>query len=490
MTRPLLQLACACSAGLLAIAAAWPSQAEDIEPKVVPDRIEDVPATKPDPFPAFANFAWRAFIALNWPALTDPAHRGEPDRSKTLGDSGPRVWETFKARWEVFAHDQAGRAIMPSGWDSYAGPNPCGPAVDNQTKTLSSPRTFADFNQASFALGKFANPLVAQNRTYTRYEVRFNREEFDSILDHGWYLRRRLPTAHRPGRFNIGSIEIKAAWRILDANDTPATRKRFYVVPDAWVLDVAKSLQAGSAVCSRHDVALVGLHIVIKTTYRPQWIWSSFEHIDNVPPIGSGESREPDARDAAAPYSYNDPSKGETNLDPPFGSPGTESVSGSHPPQVEPQPMQVVRQHLIHPGIMAINRAYWALPAIRDTVFANYMLVMTQWPTAPQPNSPENDGAFFPGARTQPNTVVDFYQLPGATLPDTNVANTTMETYQQDSSSCMACHHAVANTQGHDFVAFMAFDANADGHVEKSRRPAATHPRVSLRRSIRGHPNR
>jgi len=38
---------------------------------VLPDRIDDVPATKPDPFPAFNNFSWRAFIALAWPALTD-----------------------------------------------------------------------------------------------------------------------------------------------------------------------------------------------------------------------------------------------------------------------------------------------------------------------------------------------------------------------------------------------------------------------------------
>src|SRR6202020_382640 len=49
--------------------------AED-PPVVSPDRIEDSPSIKPDPYPDFDNFAWRAFIALNWPSLTDPAHRG------------------------------------------------------------------------------------------------------------------------------------------------------------------------------------------------------------------------------------------------------------------------------------------------------------------------------------------------------------------------------------------------------------------------------
>jgi hypothetical protein len=72
--------------------------AEDVAPLVSPDRIEDVPSTRVDPFPEFDNFAWRAFIALNWPSLTDLAYRGVPDRARTLGDDGPRVWETFKSR--------------------------------------------------------------------------------------------------------------------------------------------------------------------------------------------------------------------------------------------------------------------------------------------------------------------------------------------------------------------------------------------------------
>src|SRR5438093_8083865 len=48
---------------------------------VLPDRIEDTPSLKPDldKFPEVDNFAWRAFVALNWPSLTDPADRGVLD---------------------------------------------------------------------------------------------------------------------------------------------------------------------------------------------------------------------------------------------------------------------------------------------------------------------------------------------------------------------------------------------------------------------------
>jgi hypothetical protein len=437
------------------------ASADDITPKVLPDRIGDVPATKPDPFPAFGNFSWRAFIALNWPALTDAAHRGQPDRSKRLGDPGPRVWETFKSRYEVFQRGPGGRALIPSKWDSYDGRNPCGARFDNRQKTLSSFSEFSDFNQATFKPGELGNPLVAQNRTYTRYEVRINQQEFNSIVDHQWYVRRNLPTVRKPGHFSVGSIGVKAAWRILTDRDTPAIRSRYYIVKGAEVLDVAKSLEAGFAVCTKSDIALVGLHIVIKTTYRPQWIWSSFEHIDNVPPAGSGEAREPDAKDAHVPYSYNDPNAPQRLALPPKSLPLT-PVTARAPPRLDPDPTQVIRQHPINAEIMAMNRAYWALPEIRHTVWANYMLVTTQWPTVTQPDDPANSGQPFPGGFVDPNQPVDVYQLPANNSgPSPNLANTTMETYRQDaSSSCMACHHVVSNAHGRDFVAFMAFDAS------------------------------
>ena len=128
--------------------------AEDVAPLVSPDRIDDVPSIRPDPYPDFDNFAWRAFIALNWPSLTDPAHRGEPDRLKTLGDEGPRVWETFKARYELFEVGPDGRPAAPPPWATYQARNPCGADVDNREKTLATFTPFMDFNQSAFLPGR------------------------------------------------------------------------------------------------------------------------------------------------------------------------------------------------------------------------------------------------------------------------------------------------------------------------------------------------
>jgi hypothetical protein len=391
-------------------------------PQVSPDPIADVPPTTGDPFPFFDNYSWRSFIALNWPAQAGAANRGSPDRARAFGDAaGPRVWMTWKSRFEIF---QPGGA-EPAPWDSYAGQNPCGAGAKNDVVTLSSFSAFSDFNQAIRDLKEVGNPLVAQNKTYVRYEVRVNRPEFKSIFDNGWYLAGNLPKPDRTVPFNMGSIEIKAAWRILNGRDTPAVRSRYYVVPAAQVFDVAANK------CMPHDIALVGFHIVAKTPNRPQWIWSTFEHVDNVP----GTTTEPKPP-AGIPLSFNDPAKPQA-LDP---SSRPDPISATNPPLADPKPTQVIRKQQILEQTMKMNRDYWELPGIKGTVWQNYMLVMTQWPTKIAPEEPLNNGMPFPDK--------------GSAL-----SNTTMETYFQfDRGNCMSCHQ-ISNAQGRDFVMFVTMDA-------------------------------
>ena len=183
-------LACA----LVLASAAGRATADDLAPLLSPDRLEDAASTRVDPYPTFDNFAWRAFIALNWPALVGADGRGAPDRARTLADKGPRVWETFKAHYELFQTGADGRSVKPSPFASFEGLNPCGDGFDNRTKTLASFVPYAEFNQPGFTLGEFLNPLVAQNRTYTRYEIRLNRAEYDAIAGAGWGKGGTCPT--------------------------------------------------------------------------------------------------------------------------------------------------------------------------------------------------------------------------------------------------------------------------------------------------------
>jgi hypothetical protein len=94
-----------------------------------------------------------------------------------------------------------------------------------------------------------------------------------------------------------------------------------------------------------------------------------------------------------------------------------------------------------------MNRAYWNLPEIKNTVWQNYMLVMTQWPKKVAPEIPTNDGDPFPRKG-------DYSGAPAT-------SNTTMETYFQN-MSCVDCHD-ISNKHGRDFVLFVTIDAFRPG---------------------------
>ena len=106
---------------------------------------------------------------------------------------------------------------------------------------------------------------------------------------------------------------------------------------------------------------------------------------------------------------------------------------------------------------MAMNRAYWDLNGVRGTVWEHYMLVASQWPTQPVPAGPENDGHFFPGLTVDRDTPRENYESadPAAEGKE-NLANTTLETFLQDASSCMSCHASVANARGRDFAGILS----------------------------------
>ena len=103
---------------------------------------------------------------------------------------------------------------------------------------------------------------------------------------------------------------------------------------------------------------------------------------------------------------------------------------------------------------MALNRAYWAMPGIKGTVWEHYMLVASQWPTFPVRSSPRQRRRLLPGEALDADAPRENYQA--ADAPKENLANTTMETYLQDPpSSCMSCHQAFQRARL-DFVGILA----------------------------------
>lgn len=350
-----------------------------------------------NPIQFFDDFSWRSFVAVVWPAKA--GERGVPDTSATVGADGPRVFDTYKSAWEIFHRDGS----APADWNTYEAShfNACGQAVEFGDLVLASFSKFDDIGQADF--GTLVGPLVAQNMTYTRYLTGFNKGEFEEINNNKWYLRENLGTQAKPLTFQNGALDVKSAW--IDMTDV-AHPERYYI-RDAWVMRSDGS-------CPKIKVGLVGLHIVQKTPSRPQWIWSSFEHIDNISQTG-----------AQAPFTFNDGSGEAMPDNNPIKFP---------PPNTPPLKFNVERLKPIHPSTQRTNAAYRQALAQQNSVWQFYQLVMTQWPL--QKNPPEPIPPSQPGT---PNST-----FPGLGSDGTAFSNVTMETFDQNSirRGCMACHNA------------------------------------------------
>jgi len=356
----------------------------------------------------FDDYSWRLFVGMVWPVAEDK--RGVADTGKTPGDAGPRVFETYKSLWEVFHEDGTAPTANFNDYDTAAH-NACKVTPQFGDIVLASTTPYGDIGQSG--VGVLEGPLVAQNGRYVRYQTLYNQPAYDFIVRNKYFLRTNLPqvpdsSAGVPAmQFPDGSIAIKAAW--LDMTGfTDAQTRRYYTR-----LAMLKDPDTGT--CSRVTVGLVGLHVVQKTPSRPQWSWSTYEHVDNVPP---GQP------DGPGRFTFHDG--------------GTAGMPEENPLLLVPlapqpaRPFNVVRSSRtpIHPNTAAMNTRYQQL--LKDTVWARYQLVMTQW-------------SRVPGNQANPVAVTVTGDA-STTFPGVGAgsafANVTLETFDQDrvQTGCMNCH--------------------------------------------------
>lgn len=425
---------------------------------------------------AIDTFSWEMFLALNRPALLDSTGRpvrdnafpmGKPDLSKPLDAPGPRVWEGLKADHELFRHD--GKA--PVAWNEYDDDLPCSVGEIQEKSgekilTLTSEGTSMQqgINQA------MAGPLMDQKGMFIHYEVRHNEPYYNFVKDHKLYLKSEL-NKHRwprkmielpisdPAARQYGSLEVKAAWRVLDPSDDAS---RYY-----WTM--ARIPDPVTGKCGpKQRVALVGLHVIAKVKGFNSWLWATFEHVDNVPCNFSDPGTCPPA---PAQYSFNAKNlqldadararRGYAPLN--WVATSTAAPSGDHwrpvdPKKLPPEPVRkenivnAVRMTPVQPEATKQNAAFHQLPGVAGTIWANYILIDTQWPTRGNDQvKPPNVGV---GATPAEWNDGSLNPIPGPTARNVPVANITMETYYQVTNpslpnlgaSCMQCHYAAAQT--------------------------------------------
>ncbi len=138
--------------------------------------------------------------------------------------------------------------------------------------------------------------LFDQNGAPVQYEIRVNpvwrtRKEFISFTHGGW-----RPDGPDGGGKTEPSVAAKFAWKVVGPNDEVRSAQgqdRFFLLHDVKIprtrLPNAASDTSDSEFATR-DLALVGLHMVFKTATYEEWIWATFEHLDNVPSDSDDEA--------------------------------------------------------------------------------------------------------------------------------------------------------------------------------------------------------
>lgn len=397
----------------------------------------------------FDNFAWQMFVALNWPA----DRNGVPIEG-SIGDhpEAPRVWRSYPTSFEAF------QVHVPQGLNSE--PQECPLGEDLPILQLTAKSGDLHHEPASI-LQATGEPLVDRNLNFVMYDIRLNPVALSYLTDNGLTTvagQQRFEQAGGTVSFPLGfyddelartggspgAIELKFSWRILDAARGDDL-SRFYTMR-ALVYVPAAASESGNAFCFPATLGLVGMHIMQRTSgphsFGLDWVWATFEHVDNAPLAqtpGDPTSLTPAPAPCLAPTSASDtyslfnpacPADVCIPNAPPEPDPSGGYVWATTPPYARRYATdglygtQVVQCWDIYPETEEVNVAYRR--ALAGTVWANYRLINTQWQGEIQDPASEN------------GNIPRF------------LANTTMETYLQNTSSCLDCHSLATTTTGQD----------------------------------------
>ncbi|WDY60481.1 hypothetical protein [Pseudomonas sp. PSKL.D1] len=461
---------------------------------------------------AFMNcFGWQLFIALNWPVNPGwPATAslaGEPDMKSTLAQFGvpsepgkpmsvAPVWASYKDANDIFLPG----APKPSDWGVQTlVPDGCSTQGSLTALTVGA-RKFMNatsegainalhgFHLSTGTLATIPDSvmeasggwLTDQSGNLVFFERKVGKAEFDYIVKHALYdaanqlkvaqnqdgntpeglslpigkAMRALPPDPVPQE-DLGAIELKAAWRVLTGKPELYGR---YLTTVAWLK------RPDTLECTQEVVGLVGLHIINKTQASPNFIWTTFEQVDNVPE----PAQTPAQQTPPEGFAFNNPNCGSG----PECKPNVARIQCNGNDCTEPfprdQPVQTTREHPVPGNLQALNsavQANFAQHSQGQSVFQYYKLINVLWTQTPTPPSPE------PGAKAQAPLSYGPFISEGS-VP---VANTTMETYVQ-ADNCNQCHQyatiAGSDTLASDF-SFLFNTASSASHKSLIKRVEA-----------------
>lgn len=301
------------------------------------------------------QFAWKVFIALNWPVdcqgnaleSTDPLSGKKYPKIIGQAPEAPRRWERYPSPKNVFLPNGA----TPPSLDTLPEIEQClkdGTGSEIEYKQdLRLTETGELVTEGEFSEYKIANrkdlldgngelkselningkteiislksidaankiPLVDKQGNYVINEIRLNPVEFKQIVDNKWFDASNL------SGFNNLNKEAQS-FKLVCSSASNLTKEDSDKYCDKYEAEGAIEIKAvwrvfdernteqekaryyrtkrkivsekGEILEEQAELGLIGFHIMHKTSSR-SWIWSTFEHIDNAPPCDAQKNTE------------------------------------------------------------------------------------------------------------------------------------------------------------------------------------------------------
>jgi hypothetical protein len=276
------------------------------------------------------------------------------------------------------------------------------------------------------------NDLIAQSNVKVQYDLAVNQAMYNYISSNVLY---------NATCFNAGSNNVHMPPAVNPDSDPESIELKVAYLPmapcDGTKYHCINALVNGQSM----SVGLIGFHVVHKLPDHQEWIWSTFEHVDNTPDCAqisnppSGYSSWNFFKTGFVPVGKPCPACAEEDGS---GCDATTQcntfVSDTAIPNICRTQQLSTLQCNPDGGlnddvndVVCLNQSVWGLlPA--NSVWRNYMLVGTVW-FKPGMSAPDTSGQVPPTGQ--------------AFTGNTNLSNTVMETYtQQANANCLSagCH--------------------------------------------------
>jgi hypothetical protein len=278
--------------------------------------------------------------------------------------------------------------------------------------------------------------LVDQNGQALWYSQHANDIYFEFVKK--YYGVTNYAKASATLEFPLGAAVFKASWQIVPEGTKP---QGFFTT--AATVPILKNNPKGGIMIDTTakpravTVALVGLHVVGITVNHPEFLWGTFEQIQNAPDLTSASpvstkdftfykagtvaadcNLNPSAPHANPPLSVSDPTAQTltpiTNVYRQFAWGGESKAGVQEIEGCNSQAQSAVTQFPKNPT---------------EAIWANYKLIGTVW---------EKPNTLVPGDGTMDTQAVGSVTL----------ANATLETFVQGATTnCFSCHNTSANAE-------------------------------------------